>query len=221
MENMGRQKLVDKTIVPQEAGVMPQQLSGLTVAQALQNRYGQYLLGGYKGQTTFADFDKLVNEPLALVEGIYSLDRLDARDIITATFPINSPIGTMVTDQLVVPAGELWLLNRINLFRGLMGAGEIAQINFRISAWQFPDARGGATVNPNGRAYLAAALNATDAIAIDADIDLPAQGELGAELRLKAGDIITLEATLAGAIAAAARDVTLTPFGRKIRRLVA
>ena len=35
------------------------------------------------------------------------------------------------------------------------------------------------------------------------------------------GDVITLEVTLAGAIAAAARDVTLTPFGRKIRRLVA
>jgi hypothetical protein len=221
MENMGRQKLADKTIMPLEAGPMPQQLSGLTVAQALQSRYGVYLLGGYKGATTFVDFDKLVNEPLALVEGIYALDRLDARDIITATFPINSPIGTVVTGQLVVPAGELWLLNRINLLRGLMGAGEIAQINFRISAWQFPDARGGATVNSNGRAYLAATLNATDAVAIDADIDLPAQGEIGAELRLKAGDIITLEVTLAGAIAAAARDVTLTPFGRKIRRLVA
>jgi hypothetical protein len=219
MEN-GRRKLVDKTIAPQEVGAL-QTLAGMTVAQALQNRLGAYLLGGYKGATTFVDFDKLVNEPLALVEGIYALDRLDARDIITATFPINSPVGTVVTDQLVVPAGELWLLNRINLLRGLMGAGEIAQINFRISAWQFADARGGATVNPNGRAYLAATLNATDAVAIDADIDLPAQGELGAELRLKAGDIITLEVTLAGAIAAAARDVTLTPFGRKIRRLVA
>jgi hypothetical protein len=221
MEDMGRQKLVDKTIVPQEVGPMPQQLAGMTVAQALQNRYGSYLLGGYKGQTTFLDLDKLVNEPLALVEGLYALDKIDARDVITATFPINSPIGTVVTDQLVVPAGELWLLNRINLLRGLMGAGEIAQINFRISAWQSPDVRGGATINTNGRAYLAATLNATDAIAIDADIDLPAQGELGTELRLKAGDIITLEVTLAGAIAAAARDVTLTPFGRKIRRLVA
>ena len=218
---MGKEKLFDKVIIPQEAGPMPQQLAGMTVAQALQNHLGSYLIGGYKGQSVFIDLDKLVNEPLALVEGIYALDKLDARDIITATFPINSPIGTVVTDQLVVPAGELWLLNRINLLRGLMGAGEIAQINFRISAWQFPDVRGGATVNANGRAYLAAALSATDAIAIDVDIDLPAQGELGAELRLKAGDAITLEVTLAGAIAAAARDVTLTPFGKKIRRLVA
>ena len=220
MEDMGRRKLVDKTIAPQESGPMPQQLAGFTVTNALHNRLGAFMIGGYKGQSTFVDLDKLVNEPLALAEGLYSLDKLDARDIITATFPINSPIGTVVTHQLVVPAGELWLLNRINLLRGLMGAGEIAQINFRISAWQFADARGGAAVNPNGRAYLAAALNATDAIAIDVDIDLPAQGELGAELRLKAGDTITLEVTLAGAIAAAARDVTLTPFGRKIRRLV-
>ncbi len=220
MEN-GRQRLADKRISPQEVGPMPQQLAGLTVAEALRQRLGAYLVGGYKGQSVFVDIDKLVNEPLAQVEGLYSLDKLDDRDVITATIPINSPVGTVVTAELVVPAGDLWLINRINLFRGLMGAAEIAQINFRHSSWQFPDVRGGATVNPSGRSYLAATLNATDAIAIDEDIDLPAQGEIGAELRLKGGDKITLEVTLAGAVAAAARTVTLTPFGRKIRKLVA
>ena len=219
MENMGRKKLVDKTIMPQEAGAL-QTLTNMTVAEAMQNRLGLFLLGGYKGQTVFVDLDKLVNEPLAAIEGIYALDRIDARDVITATIPAAAAIGTVVRDELEVPAGELWLLNRINLFSALMGAGEIAQINFRISSWQVSDVRGGATINAAGRTYLPATLNATDAVAIDVDIDLPAQGEIGSELRLKAGDIITLEVTLAGAVAAAARDITLIPFGRKIRRLV-
>ena len=220
MEIMGRQKLVNKTITPQEVGAL-QTLTGLNVAAALQQRLGVFLLGGYKGQPVFVDLDMLVNEPLALVEGLYAQDRLDDRDVITATIPAAAAIGTVVRDELEVPTGELWLLNRINLVRALMGAGEIAQINFRISSWQVPDVRGGATVNAGGRTYLPATLNATDAVAIDVDIDLPAQGELGSDLRLKAGDILTLEVTLAGAVAAAARDITLTPFGRKIRKLVA
>ena len=36
--DMGKQKLVDKTLQPLEGSPMPQQLSGMTVAQALQNR---------------------------------------------------------------------------------------------------------------------------------------------------------------------------------------
>lgn len=221
MEN-GRQKLVDKTIVPQEAGPMPQQLTGLTVAQALQNRLGVYLLGGYKGQTVFLDLDKLVNEPLAAVEGLYSLDRLDGRDIITATIPIASAIGTIIPAELVVPAGELWLLNRLVLVSPAEsggGVGDIVQVNFRISSWQFPDVRGGATVNEAGRSYWPAAQGT--AVVNTYTVDFPAQGELGAELRLKAGDTITLAATLTGAVAGAALAATLTPFGRKIRRLVA
>ena len=222
MENMGRQKLVDKTIVPQEAGPMPQQLSGLTVAQALLNRLGTYLIGGYKGQSTFLDLDKLVNEPLALVEGIYSLDRIDARDIITATVPAGAAIGDVETAQLVVPAGELWLLNRVTLVSPAEsggGVGDIVQVNFRLSAWQFPDTRLGTAINDNGRSYWAAGQGT---IAADTyTVDFPAQGELGAELRLKAGDVITLVATLTGAIAGANLAATLTPFGRKIRRLAA
>jgi hypothetical protein len=222
MENMGRQKLVDKTIVPQEAVPMPQQLSGLTIAQALQQRLGTYLIGGYKGQSTFLDLDKLVNEPLALVEGIYSMDRIDARDIITATVPAGAAIGDVETAQLVVPAGELWLLNRVTLVSPAEsggGVGDIVQVNFRISAWQFPDTRLGTAINDNGRAYWAAGQGT--AAADTYTVDFPAQGELGAELRLKAGDVITLVATLTGAIAGANLAATLTPFGRKIRRLVA
>jgi len=129
-------------------------------------------------------------------------------------------VGTVATAMLTVPPGELWLLNRINITRVAVGAGEFVSINFRISAWPYPDVRGGATVNPAGRAYLADDLTATGSSDVNEDIDFPAQGELGTELRLKGGDTITLVAVLTGAVAAAARDVTLTPYGRKVRKLV-
>jgi len=216
---VGKERLVDKTISPQE--VMPQQVGGLTIAQALQNRLALYLVGGFKGQTAFVDLDKLVNEPLALVEGLYSLDRLDARDIITATIPVGSPVGTVVTAQLAVPASELWLLNRLTLVSPAEsggGVGDIVQVNFRLSAWQIPDTRLGTTVNEGGRQYWPAAQGT--AAANSYDVDFPALGELGAELRLAGGKIITLVATLTGAVAGAALAATLVPFGRKIRRLV-
>ena len=221
MEKNGRQKLVDKVIMPQDVGPMPQQLAGMTVARALQNRLGIYLLGGYKGQTVFVDLDKLVNEPLALVEGLYSLDKLDARDIITASIPATGVIGDIVIAQLTVPAGELWLVNRVVVVSPAQTAaeGQIVTINFRLSSWQIPDTRVGTTVHDNGRSYWPAAQGT---VAVNTyTVDLPAQGELGAELRLKAGDIITLVATLTAANASAILAATLTPFGRKIRRLVA
>ena len=221
MEKMGRQKLVDKTIVPQEEGVMPQQLAGLNPGVALQQRLGFYPLGGYKGQSVFFDLDKLVNEPLALVEGLYSLDRLDARDIITASIPATGVIGDIVIAQLTVPAGELWLVNRVVVVSPAQTAaeGQIVTVNFRLSSWQIPDTRVGTTVHDNGRSYWPAAQGT---VALNTyTVDFPAQGELGEELRLKAGDIVTLVATLTAANASAILAATLTPFGRKIRRLVA
>lgn len=217
----GRQKLADKTIMPQEVGPMPQQLAGMTVAQVLQSRIGVYLLGGYKGQTVFLDLDKLVNEPLALVEGLYSLDKLDARDIITASIPATGVIGDIVIAQLLVPVGELWLVNRVVVVSPAQTAaeGQIVTVNFRLSSWQIPDTRVGTTVHDNGRSYWPAAQGT---VAVNTyTVDFPAQGELGAEMRLKAGDIITLVATLTAANASAILSATLTPFGRKIRRLVA
>jgi hypothetical protein len=221
MENMGRQKLVDKTVMPQETGIMPQQLAGFTVAEALRQRLGAFVLGGYKGQSAFLDLDKLVNQPLARVEGLYSLDRLDARDIITASIPATAVIGDIITAQLAVPAGELWLVNRVVVVSPAQtGAeGQIVTVNFRLSAWQIPDTRIGTTVHDNGRSYWPAAQGSVAANTYT--VDCPAQGELGEELRLAGGSVITLVATLTAANASAILAATLTPFGRKIRRLVA
>jgi len=220
---MGKEKLFDKRVMPQEAGPMPQQLSGMTVAQALQNRLGSYLVGGYKGQSVFIDLDKLVNEPLALVEGLYALDRLDARDTITATLPIGAVAADgPVVDTLEVPAGELWIVTQVTIACAVTAvAGEVIAANFRHLGWQFADIRGGAAVHDAGRSYLAAALQATSIAAIDEDIVFADADELGAPLRLPGGSVITLVATSAGDALTEARDITLTPHGRKIRRLVA
>ena len=91
-------------------------------------------------------------------------------------------------------------------------------VNFRISKWPYPDTRAGVTVDDDGRSYWA---NAQGTAAEDTyTVDLPAQGDLGEELRLEAGDVITLVATLTGAVAGAALTASLTPFGRKVKKLV-
>jgi len=209
---MGQERLIEKVIMPQN--IQPQQ-------GPLLQAPGNYLLGVYRGQTALVDLDKLVNEPLALVEGIYSLDRLDARDIITASIPATGVVGDIVIAQRIVPAGELWLVNRVVVVSPPQTAaeGQVVTVNFRLSSWQIPDTRVGTTVHDNGRSYWPAAQGTIAANTYT--VDFPAQGELGAELRLKAGDTITLVATLTAANASAILDATLTPFGRKIRRLVA
>jgi len=210
---MGKERLIDKVILPQN--VQPQQMPGLVQAP------GNYPMGVYKGRSALIDLDLLVNEPLALVEGLYSLDRIDARDIITASIPATGVVNDSVIAQLAVPAGELWLVNRVVVVSPAQTAaeGQIVTVNFRLSSWQIPDTRVGTTVHDNGRSYWPAAQGT---VAVDTyTVDFPAQGELGAELRLKAGDIITLVATLTAANASAILDATLTPFGRKIRKLVA
>ena len=153
MEKMGRQKLVDKTITPQEAGVMPQQLAGMTVAQALQNRLGVYLLGGYKGQTTFVDFDKLVNEPLVDAEMKHILGILDGReedyDLQTLTPAVGDPIGTSLSGSLTVPAGQVWYINAIRTILNTTAAAQGLVGNWRCSLW----ADRAATPNEAGQSF--------------------------------------------------------------------
>jgi len=138
MEKMGRQKLVDKTIMPQEIGSL-QTVSGLTVAQALQSRLGVYLLGGYKGATTFVDFDKLVNEPLVKAELEHILGILDGReedyDLQTITPAVGDPIGTAYAQTLIVPAGEVWYINAVRTTLNTTAAAQGLVGNWRCSLW--------------------------------------------------------------------------------------
>jgi hypothetical protein len=210
MEKMGRQRLVDKVIVPQEAGVMPQQLAGLTVAQALQNRLGVYLLGGYKGATVFIDLDKLVNQPLILAEKGYALDRIDSRNGVQVTVPNGTALAAVVTGAIEVPAGEVWYLNRLSVVCPAADATGTCSFNILVSSWPKTEAGG-------DKPYLPANVTAMGATT---DIDLPAQGELGEELRLVGGDKLTLQLTVTVAFSAD-KVFRLNPWGRKGKVLVA
>ena len=210
MEKMGRQKLVDKTIVPQEKSVMPQQLSGLTVAQALQNRLGLYLLGGYKGQSVFVDLDKLVNQPLVLAEKAYCQDKVDSRNGVEVTVENGAGVGDVVTGEIAVPAGEVWYLNRLSVV--CPAADATGSCSFNILVSSFPK-----TAVGGDKPYLPA--NVT-AMGVTTDYDLPAQGELGEELRLVGGDILTLQLVVTVAFTAD-KVFRLNPWGRQGKSLVA
>jgi len=160
-------------------------------------------------------------EGLVVAESKYALDRIDDRDAVEAEIESGSEVGEQATASIEVPLGEVWFLNRLVLTSPAesgVGVGDIVKVNVRISKWTFPDSRTGTTANEHGRAYWSAAKGTA---ALDTyTIDLPAQGELGEELRLFSGDKITLEATLTGATAGADLTATLTPYGRKVKRLV-
>ncbi len=135
---MGKDRLVDKLIIPQEVSPL-QTLSGLTVAQALERGLGIYLLGGYKGQSAFVDFDKLVNQPLVLTEKSHILGILDGReedyDLQTQAVTLAEAVGTPHTATLVVPSGEVWFVNAIETVVPASGGGNIVTANWRCSLW--------------------------------------------------------------------------------------
>ena len=212
---MGRDKIINKSITPQQA------VTSMTPDQVTRAGLGLVAIGVYKGQAAFFDLDKLVNQPLALAEKVYALDRIDARDIIEATIAAGAAVGSAARTRLTVPSGEVWFLNRLVLISPAesgAGVGDIVQVNLRVSKWPYPDVRGGITIDDDGRAYWPAAQGT---VAEDTyTVDLPAQGELGEELRLEGGDVITLAATLTGAAAGADLAASLSPFGRKVNKLV-
>lgn len=218
---MGKQRVVNKTIEPLQIGLTTLTPATVTGGRA-PNTLGVIPIGNYKGAAAFIDLDKLVNQPLVLAEKLYALDKLDSRDAIQALVEAASLVGTEVRARLTVPAGEVWFINRLVLVSPAesgVGVGDIVQVNFRIKSWAFPDTRLGTTVDDYGRSYWPA--NQGTVAVNTYTIDLPAQGELGEELRLGPGDVITLVARLTGAVAGADLTATLTPYGRKGKLLVA
>ncbi|MCX7912300.1 MAG: hypothetical protein N2506_04990 [Dehalococcoidales bacterium] len=161
-----------------------------------------------------------LTEALVAAEAKHALDRIDDRDAVQATITDGSEVGTVKTVSIEVPSGEVWFINRIVVTspaESSTGTGDIVRVNVRISRWAYPDSRSGSSANENGRAYWSAAKGS--ASGGEYTINFAAQGELGEELRLVGGDKITLEATLTGAEAGADLTATLTPYGRKGKRL--
>lgn len=205
---MGRDKIINKSITPQQA------VTSMTPDQVTRAGLGLVAIGVYKGQAAFFDLDKLVNQPLVLAEKAYALDRIDDRDEVEVTLGAGAAVGSSSREAITVPTGEVWYLNRIVASAPAVdGGGAYLAVNFRVSSW--PDTA--ATPDGDGKAYWA---TDEEPKGTPVTLDLPAQGELGEELRLPAGSVITLVATAKGAALAADTTASLTAYGRKGKVLV-
>ena len=137
MENMGRQKVVNKAITPAEIA-KALAVGTITTEQAMQMYSGVMPIGDFKGLAGIFDLDKLVNQPLIWAEKQWTLDRVDPRNgYVAITVPIDTAVGVSVTGEIEVPEGEVWYLCeheiRIPQAAGLT-AGDIC-VNFRVSSF--------------------------------------------------------------------------------------
>lgn len=219
---MGKQKDVEiREALPTGARIGAQTLATVTIAPIPEDQ-PPVLIAGYDssdGTLRLANLRTWV-EMMAPAEKVHSIGKLDTRDAITAIIPVTSAIGAVVTSELPVPSGEVWYLNQVNLVSPAesgVGVGDIVQVNFRVSRW--PDA-----ASELGRAFYPANQGtvALDNFFAEFHAAGPFLGLLNHSepLRLVGGDIITLVATLTGAIAGANLTATLNPYGWKARYLV-
>lgn len=133
-------KLVDKTISPADL-VKALQAGNITIAQAQTMYNGVLPIGDYKGVAAILDLDLLVKQPLVDAEQKHILGILDGReedyDLVTLTTVVGatSPIGTLLTGSLAVPAGEVWFINAIQTYINCTGAANGLVGNWRCSLW--------------------------------------------------------------------------------------
>jgi len=209
---MSKQRVVDKTITPLQVA------SNLAPTDFVfkPGTLGEAVLpiGKYKGGVAFWDLDKAVNQPLVLVEKAHALDKLDDRDMVDVKIGAGAAAGSPGRDKHTVPAGKVQFINRLVVNAPAPdGGGAYLSVNIRISIW--PDVA--TTPDPDGKAYWS---TDKEPKGTPVTLDLPAQGELGEELRLPAGSTITLVATVQGAALAADTTATLIPYGREANALV-
>ena len=188
--------------------IVPQQYAGQRPPKGWVPPLGQdlTLLGVYDNESGYWMGLPLqvLREALLTSESLHTEDRIDERDKIEVTVPDVSAQDVVKTTEFVIPAGEVWYLNRLNLVTPAEVSG-----NVRVS--KFPK------VSDVDKKYLG-----TDQAASGSnDYDLGAAGELGADLRLVGGDKLTVVATVTAVGGTTAdRKVTLNPYGRKATRLV-
>lgn len=201
---MGRQDIVDKTIVAQQtlSSITPSSATGGVAA----NQLGFLPIGVYKGAAAFFDLDKMANQPLVAAESQYIMGILDGRranyDSVAATITAAEAIGTVHTATLTVPAGQVWFLNAVEMVLPASGGANIVTGNWACNLW--PDLVGSTSA---GQAFHAAAVN----LGVGGGVQ---QDEFGvipilfaitnkpAALRLPGGSVITFTFTNTVAVAA-------------------
>lgn len=227
---MGRQRVMDKTVQPLTT------ITNLTPASVIPNASaaGVIPVGNYKGVPAFWDLDKAVNQPLVWAEKQFPIDKVDERDgpagvQAQVTLPIGAADGTHVAgNAITVPAGQVWYLQsyRFTILQSAAIAGVTGvRCTFRTNA--FPQV---AAVDKEYHAAAAFAIGVPGALLAAiaaADVNLGPQnfttaaGEMGVQMRLVAGNTITVVAWPYGAaLAGQAVLVNLAVYGWKAKVLV-
>lgn len=142
-------------------------------------------------------------------ERVLTIDKLDSRNGVAVTVPNKSAVNAVVSGVIEVPAGEVWYINRMGITCPAADATGTASFNVLVSPW--PKTAAGAD-----KGYYAAAQTAMGAVT---KIELPAQGELGEELRLKGGDKLTLSLLVTVAFTAD-KIFRLDVYGRKCKKIL-
>jgi len=221
---MGRQRIVDKTLTPQQA------LYNLTPALSVEGRgrgsLGTIPLGFYRGGVAFWDLDLAVKQPLVWAEQQHILGILDGReedyDLQTLTTVLGEAIGTQHTAQLTVAAGVVWYLNAVEMVIPPSGGANIITANWRCSLWTDR----AAVPSTNGQAFHGADVNfgvggGTQWDEFGVIPLLWAATNKPVALRLPAGAILTVTFTNTVAVAAAAVNCLFRVYGYIAKSLVA
>ncbi len=218
---MGKQALVDKTIHPLVTPLQTQ----YTPMYALGRGEGSFSLGYFRGNPAFIDLDKLVVQPLVWAEQQNILGILDGRlegyDLKTLAVVAGENIGTVHTDSLTVPTGDVWFLNAVVLTLPASGGANIITGNWRCNLW--PD--NAATPNSAGQAFHAADVTFGVGGGVQPDEFGPWTTVLAIAnkttlLRLPGGTVIMVYVTNTVAAAAGAVNATLQLYGFRGKALV-
>lgn len=148
-------------------------------------------------------------------EAGYMVGKLDSRQAATATIAAAAAVGTVGTATIVVPAGELWFVQEIDILCPYDATG-VVSVNFCFSCWESSD--------PCCEAWYWAAdkeLEDGEAIHFFASFytgaPLNDKEFMNVPQRLVAGDVITLQATVKTAVPTAAMSAVITPYGYRAK----
>lgn len=134
---MGKQRLVNKAISPQELA-RALAAGDITFAEAQQMYSGVIPIGDYKGGAAAFDIDLMVKQPLVEAEQKHILGILDGReedyDKQTITIPEDAAKNSVVAEDLTVPDSEVWYVTVVELTTPADAGGRPA-INWHCSLW--------------------------------------------------------------------------------------
>jgi len=223
-EQMGRTKLVDKSVKPMSTvqSITPSNF----IVGARTPAYGAVVLGDYKGTARFLDLDKLVNQPLVWAEQQHILGILDGReedyDLQTISPPVGATVGATYTASLTVPTGQTWYVNAVVVTLDSTGSNHGVSANWHCSLWTDRAATPSQYGQPFHGQNLAIANNATNVWWDEFYVGGPVWQLTNKPvlLRLPAGTTITFVVIITTAAVTVELDNTLALYGFVTKALV-